>query len=211
MYESPAAFVLTKQHPQRSGDSYYFSLLPEQPPSRWQYPFHYLHVSWRVRSMNGQDLGVAFVGFDMEGLYPAASMNVGQAALFNFGQSPFLYTPTNSVGPSFQPVSGASAERVRPRATGDVEGTADGENIDNGTQNATHEPSLRGIRGRNVATGAGRSDIQSYPSNGEGHTPGGESGENSQQELERQRLVESLIGMGFPIEWAIRAGGRSGE
>lgn len=50
-------------------------------------------------SLNGRDLGVAFVGFDPEGLYPAASMNVGQAAHFNFGYSPFLYTPTDSRGP----------------------------------------------------------------------------------------------------------------
>lgn len=50
-------------------------------------------------SLNGRDLGVAFVGFDPEGLYPAASMNVGQAAHFNFGYSPFLYTPTGSRGP----------------------------------------------------------------------------------------------------------------
>ncbi len=163
--------------------------------------------------MNGRDLGVAFVGFDMEGLYPAASMNVGQAALFNFGQSPFLYTPTNSVGPSFQPVPGASTERAGSCVAGDGgEIRTEADNVDDGAQNETHESSPRAIRNRNfAATGAGRGDTQRYSSNGEGHIPGGEEGENLPSERERQRLVESLIGMDFPIEWAIRAAGRSGE
>lgn len=163
--------------------------------------------------MNGRDLGVAFVGFDMEGLYPAASMNAGQAAVFNFGQSPFLYTPTNSVGPSFQPLSGASDEGVESCVAGDVdENRTEAENVDDGAQNETHESSSQAIRSRNIAaTGPGRSNTRTYSSNGEGHIPGGEEGENLPSELERQRLVESLIVMGFPIEWAIRAAGRSGE
>ena len=35
--------------------------------------------------LNGRDLGAAFVGIQAEGLFPGASLNVGQAARFNFG------------------------------------------------------------------------------------------------------------------------------
>ncbi|KAG5178333.1 concanavalin A-like lectin/glucanase domain-containing protein, partial [Tribonema minus] len=43
--------------------------------------------------LNGEDLGVAFVGFQADGIFPAASLNVGQSARFNFGQGPFAYPP----------------------------------------------------------------------------------------------------------------------
>ncbi|KAJ1459293.1 concanavalin A-like lectin/glucanase domain-containing protein, partial [Pelagophyceae sp. CCMP2097] len=38
--------------------------------------------------LNGCDLGVAFRGFRAKGLFPAASLNVGQAAHLNFGTAP---------------------------------------------------------------------------------------------------------------------------
>lgn len=162
--------------------------------------------------MNGHDLGVAFVGFDMEGLFPACSMNVGQAALFNFGHSPFLYTPpTDSGGGCFRPVLEAvahycaSVESVGQCFTGGVgEDQAEGACDDDHAHGDTHEATPRGDRARNTAVGAGRS----YD---EGYMPGGESEDISHLELERQGLVENLIGMGFPVEWAIRAAGRSGE
>lgn len=160
--------------------------------------------------MNGHDLGVAFVGFDIEGLFPACSMNVGQAAVFNFGRSPFLYAPpTDSGGLSFRPVLGAvphhcaSVERAGPPSfTGDdqAEAACDDDRAHGDTRELT--PRETGVS--NTAVGAGRS----YD---EGYTQGGESEDVSQLEVERQGLVESLIGMGFPVEWAIRAAGRSGE
>lgn len=161
--------------------------------------------------MNGCDLGVAYVGFDMEGLFPACSMNVGQAALFNFGHSSFLYTPpTDSGGLSFRPILEAVAHcasvgSVRPCFTGDAgEDQAEAARDDNHAHGDAHELTPRGIRTRNTAIGTGRS----YD---EGYMEGGESEDNSHLELERQGLVENLIGMGFPVEWAIRAAGRSGE
>lgn len=162
--------------------------------------------------MNGRDLGVAFVGFDMDGLFPACSMNVGQAALFNFGHSPFLYTPpTDSGGLGFRPVLAAvapcaSVETVRPCFIGDVgEDQAEAAHDDDHAHGDTRELTPRGTpAGNTEAVGAGRS----YD---EGYMQGGESEELSRLELERQGLVENLIGMGFPVEWAIRAAGRSGE
>lgn len=158
----------------------------------------------------------------MEGLYPAASMNVGQAARFNFGHSPFLYAPTDSGGLSFQPVLEAvavttavvdpiSADRMRPCGqplrdiSGDTrEDRAEHERVHDDNHGGPNGPSPRRIRGsRDIAVGTGR--------NGDGSMQGGGSEGGSQLELERQRLVENLIGMGFPVEWAIRAAGRSGE
>lgn len=162
--------------------------------------------------MNGRDLGVAFVGFDMEGLFPACSMNVGQAALFNFGHSSFLYSPpTDRGGLPFRPVLEAvahcasSVESERPRVTGGVgehraEAARDGDHA-HGDPN---ELTPRGSRARHTGIGA----RQTYD---EGYTQGGENEDASQLELERQGLVENLIGMGFPVEWAIRAAGSSGE
>lgn len=160
--------------------------------------------------MNGRDLGVAFVGFDMEGLFPACSMNVGQAALFNFGRSPFLYNPpTDGGGVAFRPVLEAvahcaSVESVGQCFTGDVgEDQAEAACDDNHAHGDTRGITPRESRARNAAVGAGRS----YD---EGYMQGGESEDISHLELERQALVENLIGMGFPVEWAIRAAGRSG-
>eukprot|EP00752_Nemacystus_decipiens_P011018 g9791.t1 len=162
-------------------------------------------------SMNGRDLGVAYVGFDMEGLFPACSMNVGQAALFNFGHSPFLYTPpTDSGGLCFRPVLEAvrhcsSVEVVGQCFTGGIgEDQAEPVRDDDHARDGTHEVMPRGTRGRNTAVGTERS----YD---EGYMQGGETEDISRLELERQGLVENLIGMGFPVEWAIRAAGRSGS
>ncbi|CAM9334966.1 unnamed protein product, partial [Ectocarpus sp. 12 AP-2014] len=105
-------------------------------------------------SLNGRDLGVAFAGFEMGGLYPAASMNVGQGAHFNFGHAPFLFPPIRDGGSSLQPVSEALAANEATR-------------------------------------------------------PNSADSERSCQ-LPRQALVENLVAMGFPLEWAIRAGGKPG-
>lgn len=156
--------------------------------------------------MNGCDLGVAFVGFDMEGLFPACSMNVGQAALFNFGHSSFLYTPpTDSGGFPFRPILEAVANcapvgSARPCFAGD-EDQAEAARDDDHAHGDSHELTPRGTRARNIV-GAGQSD--------EGYMQGRESEDNPHSELEKQELVENLIGMGFPVEWAIRAAGRSG-
>lgn len=184
-----------------------------------------------MSSLNGRDLGVAFVGFDMEGLYPAASMNVGQAARFNFGHSSFLYTPTNSGGSSFQPVLEAVAKNtaaVDPhsadytrrfgRSLLDMRGElredrTEHEHVDSDAMGDENEPLPRGIRGcsRDTAVGTGRNGTRPHSIGGDGSMQGGESEGTSHLELERQRLVDNLSGMGFPIEWAIRAARRSGE
>lgn len=210
---------------------------------------HDEHVSIHadhVPSLNGRDLGVAFVGFDTKGLYPAASMNVGQAAHFNFGYSPFLYNPVDSGASSFQPITeavsttvavhsdsidnntrvgsfGAYQERtpVRPSdpsmAGGDIDGDEVGERANGDVRRGIDGFSSRRDRERRGSGGdteGGQGDNRSnnYEDSGNGvEATDGAGGGDAHLELQRQGLVENLIVMGFPVEWAMRAAERSGE
>ncbi|CAM9356733.1 unnamed protein product [Ectocarpus sp. 12 AP-2014] len=168
-------------------------------------------------SLNGRDLGVAFAGFEMGGLYPAASMNVGQGAHFNFGHAPFLFPPTRDGGSSLQPVSEALAANDATRPNSADSGRScqlpvrgiDGEDAENADDGDEHhrEVSLGRVRGTNVAVGTG--DGQGFSTSDEGGQE--REGEDvSQLQIERQGLVENLVAMGFPLEWAIRAAGKPG-
>lgn len=189
----------------------------------------------RIYSLNGRDLGVAFSGVYTEGLYPAASMNVGQAASFNFGYSPFLYSPPDSEGSPFRPVSEAVLHTTMADHTVFATVSELGErNLPNGVTRATREDRVEGnrngdgdqndiIRRRSPARirqrhNDGTAAVQSRRSAGMvSAASGGDAGrgavggDGGPTELERQGLVETLIGMGFPIEWAIRAAERSGK
>ena len=188
---------------------------------------------------------MAFEGFEPEGLYPAASMNVGQAAHFNFGYSSFSYTPTKCGDSSFQPIVEAvkanfaedvdSVSTSTPRRVGDsglvqlgprepvltdgvLRGTeeslgdvrranADERNPDGTLWRRTQQGPGTGDhvgiqRNRNCAENCDRQDI----------TMSGVTEENEGRlEERRQELAENLVGMGFPVEWAIRAVERPGE
>ena len=118
--------------------------------------------------LNGRDLGVAFRGFRVDGLFPAASLNVGQAAHFNFGAAPFLHPPADglpfkAVGDA-PPPDPADAAAAPTRAADAANDARDDE------RKASAEEDI-------VA----------------------------ELELRQQNLIENLIGMGFPVEWAIRA------
>ena len=178
---------------------------------------------------------MAFVGVDTEGLYPAASMNVGQAACFNFGYSPFLYSPTvssegspvraiseavpniNMTDPSYENPVEPDERHLLNDAGRIPEGgrDGDGDRAGHDDQNDIHGLSPGRIRQRHDdvaglhtrrsggrASGSGGADTVRRRSGGGG---------DGRTELERQGLVETLIGMGFPIEWAIRAAERSGK
>lgn len=193
----------------------------------------------RFVSLNGHDLGVAFVGFDPEGLYPAASMNVGQKATFNFGTSPFVYAPAHAEEIPFRPITEAGAIKsaagrdpyadlglpaleapsnlahMRSLETSSAENRAQGQfgNVTNqrlmdlsstegsGTNNGGHDARARS-RSIGPRSGCNTSDTTENV---------GTEGEAVHAELRRQGLVENLIGMGFPVEWAIRAAESSGK
>lgn len=191
-------------------------------------------------SLNGHDLGVAFVGFDPEGLYPAASMNVGQAAAFNFGYSPFLHTPAHAEEVPFRPITEAGAikptagrdpcanlglpalepppnlARIQSLELSSTENRAQGV-FGNVTNQRRMDLSLTDGSDRND----GSHDARARDRNAgtlSGCNAGDVTGENAgtegdavHPELQRQGLVENLIGMGFPVEWAIRAAESSGK
>lgn len=167
-------------------------------------------------------------------------MNVGQAAYFNFGYSPFLYTPTDGAGSSFQPVTESVALNVavdpestdptvttrfehpdmvssRPRAPPLTDGVSGGDCEESGGGGADMIDDLsprRSLQRNDTGTDnrTQQSNNQPYYTAGSGSDIGnGEERNCAQLELQRQGLVENLIGMGFPVEWAIRAAERSGK
>lgn len=187
---------------------------------------------------------MAFVGVDPLGLYPAASLNVGQAARFNFGSSPFIYAPSNGEEPSFRSIAEASImgrmEQVQNGAhtihgedpellfarPDELLTASSGARRFNGRSG--REPSRLGggcsmevssEREADMIDGDSDADIEEgngtfgiRRSCGGGAEEKEGAGELSGHlELQRQSLVENLIGMGFPIMWAIRAAERSRE
>lgn len=185
-------------------------------------------------SLNGRDLGVAFIGFDPEGLYPAASMNVGQAAHFNFGFSPFLFTPTECRGP----ISGAIEMKVsecqgsnNSSAVGRLEdsemlhlGHREGTLTNNATRSTEgrlngvltanadgQRPGINERHGTDADTGTRLRVSRMENCDRRGISSGVIPDTGMHLELRRQGLAENLIGMGFPVEWAIRAAESSGE
>jgi hypothetical protein len=141
--------------------------------------------------LNGVDLGSAFIGFCHPGLHlaPAASFNAGQAVRFNFGHAPFMHLPTSSNGSTPLPISEARAPKLMghladpsdKRGAAGVRRSGDEEDHDAVGENDDEE---------------GDEDDDEDDEHQEGMQEG---------ELRRQALIENLIGMGFPVEWAIRA------
>lgn len=160
-------------------------------------------------------------------------MNVGQAAHFNLGHSPFLYSPTESGDFFSRPITEGTAlnaansddsqptregmhlDSIRPLgANWESTGADQSGNRDHDDNDETCSRTIRARRVRNVEGEVARRDDDSQPCfvSGDGAAGRGEGRElDPGLELQRQRLVENLIGMGFPVEWAVRAAERSGE
>jgi len=122
--------------------------------------------------INGKDLGPAFVGFQADGLYPALSLNSGQACRFNFGQSQFLFPPPFTFTPICEAASVTTIMTPTKINNLSSQGQDDDSSRLDSRRRAEEEPD------EEMAT---------------------------EIEMRRQALVENLIGMGFPVEWAIRA------
>lgn len=75
---------------------------------------------------------------------------------------------------------------------------------DEGDGSEDHRVRHRGLRRRHHHHGGGRGGLRGA---GNGSTAGrnGAGAEGHIAELRRQAMIESLIGMGFPIDWALRA------
>ncbi|CAM9188437.1 unnamed protein product, partial [Discosporangium mesarthrocarpum] len=165
-------------------------------------------------SINGNDMGVAFVGFPVEGIHPAASLNVGQAALFNFGNSRFLHPPSSTDGLFFQPIIDACCPRPAPSLGAQVprngQRNHSGLDTSNGQRLQDGRERNLGSRSTDISNGCAGEDGGRGVSSDDGSSRRGEMEDNSEDtELRRQGLVENLVGMGFPIEWAVRAAEQS--
>lgn len=170
-------------------------------------------------------------------------MNVGQAARFNFGYSPFLYARIDGDEVPVRPIAEAainmatSSESVvdtcfssrdsRPNLTPEwpVEPSLTEQRAPGVVSNAAEPEDRRCVgfsaresrdelsRGAELETG---DEIASPPGDGTSgedtwESDGAEGVVVQHLELQRQSLVDNLIGMGFPVEWAIRAAERSGK
>jgi hypothetical protein len=143
-------------------------------------------------SINGADQGSAFMGLHLEaptGLYPVASLNAGQAVRFNFGHSAFhhLSEASNILGAVPQAVCLAAS--CSPVASSGGVGSAPSMAISTDRM----PPSQVG----------GSSSYMQTDDNATGVTE--EFGARERENSRRQSIAASLIGMGFPAEWALRA------
>ena len=66
--------------------------------------------------LNGNDLGVAFSGFQCDTIYPAISMNVRQVVRINYGQYNFTYPPTLVDKIKFRPIKEAESLSLGPNS-----------------------------------------------------------------------------------------------
>lgn len=150
--------------------------------------------------LNGTDLGPAFVGFSGRGLFPAASLNVGQAARFNFGQSPFIHPPSAIDGLPFRPVGEAA------RGGGQRSESRGGDGSETDKEGRSREASQDARRLSQTSSRGGEEEGQVRHRRDTNATDDSEE-EEGQGSLQNRRraLIESLMGMGFPVEWAIRA------
>lgn len=171
--------------------------------------------------LNGRDLGVAFRGFRGQGIFPAASLNDGQAAHFNFGTSQFMHPPSGIDGLPFRAVADATpSSRSSSRASTNAESVLDGvvpiDTVEENRPTSAFEQNRAVPMHDNNINATSESptgspfpmDTETSDDLGFGLRHVSTSAEEdvvAEIELRQQHLIENLIGMGFPVEWAIRA------
>lgn len=169
--------------------------------------------------LNGHELGCAFTNIDFTcGYFPAASINAGQSVVFNFGgpSRPFLHQPMPKSSRTSNIVIRPISEALTPSSS---------------ASSASSSSASAGLALSSSSTAAGMVTLNS-PTSGTlmesnfteelvsdnesavtpayaGSTNAASSGVSSaalevEVEMRRNRLIESLVGMGFPIEWALR-------
>lgn len=169
-----------------------------------------LNLSEMRYFLNGRDLGVAFRGFRGRGLYPAASLNDGQAAHFNFGHSQFIHPPSGIDGLPFRAVSDATPSiLLHSRELGNANILACNPRDGSGNRDSHAINDDVNTINRHVAESSATTttfaDIGADTGTARSSSTAAEEDIVAHIELRQQHLIENLIGMGFPVEWAIRA------
>ena len=123
--------------------------------------------------LNGRDLMPYLRVSRQKGFFPGASLNVGQAARFNFGHAPFLHPPSTTDGLPFHAVAEASGARglSSSRILRSV-----------GRADMAHHTFGRACGSRHGSRGV---------------ADGGDEEMTAELEIRRQTLIETLIGMGL--------------
>ena len=138
-------------------------------------------------TINGESLGIAFSNIQISrGLFPAASMNMGQAIRFNFGQVEFIHPPPSIDGYK------AVLESI---------------SINNYLTNHKHSLMLPSFATNKNSTDILISQNEHILNNLNESNSNISSIETKLSETDHQRkiMIDSLINMGFPIEWCVRA------
>ncbi len=134
-------------------------------------------------SINGEKQGIAFADFDVAGgMFPAVSLNMGQAMQFNFGQVDFIHPPVDE---AYKAVIDLSVSQKAAASPGVYSRLHQNSNrtpqSTDGTSLSTHEEGLDGGEEDNTCG----DDVS----------------------LQRQVLIDNLINMnmGFPVDLCVRA------
>ena len=165
--------------------------------------------------LNGEDLGVAFSNFhESGGLYPAISLNMDQAARFNFGPpySDFVYPPSfeyssyRSVAEAFI-MSKQAQQKTKPVVNSHT-GKMESLNGSNGditlsaiTRSRMHSTDESKNQNDTLQIGSKSDQCSSLQQQEEAEA----ELQMQNDEIIRQAMIDNLISMGFPVEWCVRA------
>ena len=177
--------------------------------------------------LNGDDLGIAYTDFSGGihggggGLYPAVSLNMSQSARFNFGPpfGDFIFPPVDvsyrSVGEAFMISISALADgrnNVDVSAPSSPKNNSSSSSMLNNGENdgagAGGSSGSGGGGGGSSSGGQGVGDDGNASTSGETkdvHQDEEDDDGEEEEELGRQQMIDNLIGMGFPVEWCVRA------
>ena len=159
--------------------------------------------------LNGEDLGVAYTDFHQSGgLYPAISLNMDQAARFNFGppHGEFVFPPTDDY-PSYSPISDAFTKSISIKKRSKY-----GEKVSEQTFSHLEKKSEPYRVDESNESNVDQDDTSVTVSNNGFQLSSLQQQEAAEAELKlqndelvRQAMIDNLIGMGFPVEWCVRA------
>eukprot|EP01035_Chromulina_nebulosa_P018786 gene18786-24553_t len=169
--------------------------------------------------VNGEDLGPAYDKCSQYDMYPAISLNVRQTIRVNFGSYRFMYPPDEIDKKPFQPVCQAIGLKnfsLRKKSKKiDDNSNSNNNDLDINSSVLDNSSSSISVNWNNNAITTNRLDERdrddsdgldiNYRSSKDNTDRSNHDNSPDYVEMNRQQLIENLIAMGFPIDWALRA------
>ena len=144
-------------------------------------------------------------------MYPAASLNMGQAMQFNFGSSPFIHPPSDPLYKGVLQAASFTKITKKLSSKSQISKIQNNSETTNGAPVNMNSTNHQGISSNSL-------EINNFENTNEGHANA--SGDMNRMSLnddenelgdslntQRQSLIENLINMnmGFPVELCVRA------